>query len=143
MVAYPAIQMPPPDETMPQDGRLSAVCIGDELINMIGTPAVVVPAGFYASGLPFGPEPQASWTTAICRRSPTPGNKRHTCESRRHWSRRGCRHHAGTRRTAPTIDSFTVARMASGSAAARAVSKHTPRFLVARSRIGLVEAHLV
>ena len=54
---YPAIQMPPPDETMPQDGRLSegphsATSWG----NMIGVPAVVVPAGFYASGLPFGLE---------------------------------------------------------------------------------------
>jgi Asp-tRNA(Asn)/Glu-tRNA(Gln) amidotransferase A subunit family amidase len=54
---YPAIQMPPPDETMPQDGRLSeGPHSATAWVNMIGVPAVVVPAGFYASGLPFGLE---------------------------------------------------------------------------------------
>jgi amidase len=54
---YPAIQMPPPDETMPQDGVLSTGPHSDTgWVNMIGVPAVVVPAGFYASGLPFGLE---------------------------------------------------------------------------------------
>ncbi len=54
---YPAIQMPPPDETMPQDGKLSAgPHSATSWVNMIGVPAVVVPAGFYASGLPFGLE---------------------------------------------------------------------------------------
>jgi Asp-tRNA(Asn)/Glu-tRNA(Gln) amidotransferase A subunit family amidase len=54
---YPAIQMPPPDETMPQDGRLSeGPRSATSWVNMIGVPAVVVPAGFYANGLPFGLE---------------------------------------------------------------------------------------
>jgi Asp-tRNA(Asn)/Glu-tRNA(Gln) amidotransferase A subunit family amidase len=54
---YPAIQMPPPDETMPQDGRLSeGPHSATSWVNMIGVPAVVVPAGFYSSGLPFGLE---------------------------------------------------------------------------------------
>jgi Asp-tRNA(Asn)/Glu-tRNA(Gln) amidotransferase A subunit family amidase len=54
---YPAIQMPPPDETMPQDGRVSeGPHSATSWVNMIGIPAVVVPAGFYASGLPFGLE---------------------------------------------------------------------------------------
>ncbi len=54
---YPAIQMPPPDETMAQDGRLSeGPHSATSWVNMIGVPAVVVPAGFYASGLPFGLE---------------------------------------------------------------------------------------
>ncbi len=54
---YPAIQMPPPDETMPQDGVLSTGPHSDtSWVNMIGVPAVVVPAGFYAIGLPFGLE---------------------------------------------------------------------------------------
>lgn len=54
---YPAIQMPPPDETMPQDGALSGgPHSATSWINMLGTPAIVVPAGFYASGLPFGLE---------------------------------------------------------------------------------------
>ena len=54
---YPAIQMPPPDETLPQDGRLSeGPHSATSWVNMIGVPAVVVPAGFYASGLPFGLE---------------------------------------------------------------------------------------
>ena len=54
---YPAAQMPPPDETMPQDGALSGGPHSDTgWVNMIGVPAVVVPAGFYANGLPFGLE---------------------------------------------------------------------------------------
>jgi Asp-tRNA(Asn)/Glu-tRNA(Gln) amidotransferase A subunit family amidase len=54
---YPAIQMPPPDETMPQDGRISEGPHSDTgWVNMIGVPAVVVPGGFYPDGLPFGLE---------------------------------------------------------------------------------------
>ena len=54
---YPAIQMPPVDETMPQNGVVSTGPHSDtSWVNMIGVPAVVVPAGFYASGLPFGLE---------------------------------------------------------------------------------------
>ena len=54
---YPAIQMPPPDETMAQDGALSGGPHSNtSWVNMIGVPAVVVPAGFYESGLPFGLE---------------------------------------------------------------------------------------
>ncbi len=54
---YPAIQMPPPDETMPQDGKLSTGPHSDtSWVNMIGVPAVVVPGGFYPDGLPFGME---------------------------------------------------------------------------------------
>jgi Asp-tRNA(Asn)/Glu-tRNA(Gln) amidotransferase A subunit family amidase len=54
---YPAIQMPPVDETMPQDGRVSeGPHSATSWVNMIGVPAVVVPAGFYSSGLPFGLE---------------------------------------------------------------------------------------
>jgi Asp-tRNA(Asn)/Glu-tRNA(Gln) amidotransferase A subunit family amidase len=61
---YPAIQMPPPDETMPQDGGLSGgPHSATSWVNMIGVPAVVVPAGFYDSGLPFGLEFSARpWT---------------------------------------------------------------------------------
>ena len=61
---YPAIQMPPPNETMPQDGRLSeGPHSATSWVNMIGVPAVVVPAGFDASGLPFGLEFSARpWT---------------------------------------------------------------------------------
>lgn len=54
---YPATQMPPPDETMPQDGGISG---GPHSltgwVNSIGVPAIVVPGGFYPSGLPFGLE---------------------------------------------------------------------------------------
>ena len=54
---YPAIQMPPPDESMPQDGRVSeGPHSATSWVNMLGVPAIVVPAGFYASGLPFGLE---------------------------------------------------------------------------------------
>jgi amidase len=49
--------MPPPDETMPQDGRVSqGPHSATSWVNMIGVPAVAVPAGFYPSGLPFGLE---------------------------------------------------------------------------------------
>lgn len=54
---YPAIQMPPVDETMPQNGVLSTGPHSDTgWPNMIGVPAIVVAAGFYANGLPFGLE---------------------------------------------------------------------------------------
>ena len=54
---YPATQMPPPDESMPQDGKLSEGPHSDTgYVNMLGVPAVVVPGGFYPSGLPFGLE---------------------------------------------------------------------------------------
>jgi Asp-tRNA(Asn)/Glu-tRNA(Gln) amidotransferase A subunit family amidase len=56
-LVYPAAQMPPPDETMPQDGRISGgPHSATGWVNMIGVPAVVVPGGFYPSGLPFGLE---------------------------------------------------------------------------------------
>jgi len=54
---YPAAQMPPVDETMPQNGRLSSGPHSNTgWVNPIGIPAVVVSGGFYASGLPFGLE---------------------------------------------------------------------------------------
>ena len=54
---YPAAQMPPPDETMPQNGEISG-CPHSETswVNILGVPAIVVPGGFYPSGLPFGLE---------------------------------------------------------------------------------------
>jgi len=54
---YPATQMPPPDETMPQDGTISGGPHSDTgWVNDIGVPAIVVPGGFYDNGLPFGLE---------------------------------------------------------------------------------------
>ena len=54
---YPAIQMPPVDETMPQDGRLSeGPHSATGWVNMLGVPAISFPAGFYDNGLPFGIE---------------------------------------------------------------------------------------
>ena len=56
-LVYPATQMPPPDETMPQDGNISEGPHSDTgWVNMIGVPAIVVPGGFYPNGLPFGLE---------------------------------------------------------------------------------------
>jgi len=58
---YPATQMPPPDETMPQNGQLSGgPHSATGWVNRIGVPAVVVPGGFYPSGLPFGLEISAA-----------------------------------------------------------------------------------
>jgi Asp-tRNA(Asn)/Glu-tRNA(Gln) amidotransferase A subunit family amidase len=54
---YPAIQMPPVDETMPQDGHVSeGPHSATSWVNMLGVPAVVVVGGFYPGGLPFGLE---------------------------------------------------------------------------------------
>ena len=54
---YPADQMPPVDETMPQDGRVSDGPHSDtDWVNMLGVPAISFPAGFYEDGLPFGIE---------------------------------------------------------------------------------------
>jgi Asp-tRNA(Asn)/Glu-tRNA(Gln) amidotransferase A subunit family amidase len=52
---YPALQMPSNDETLP--GRRSqGPHTQTGWVNTIGVPAVVVPGGFYADGLPFGIE---------------------------------------------------------------------------------------
>ncbi len=55
---YPAINMPPPDETVPgPDGRPSnGPHSSTGWVNRIGVPAVVVPSGFYATGFPVGIE---------------------------------------------------------------------------------------
>ena len=54
---YPAVQMPPVDETMPQDGKVSeGPHSATSWVNMLGVPAVVVVGGFYPGGLPFGLE---------------------------------------------------------------------------------------
>ena len=54
---YPAIQMPPVDETMPQDGGLSQGPHSlTSWVNMLGVPAITVVGGYYESGLPFGLE---------------------------------------------------------------------------------------
>lgn len=54
---YPAIQMPPVDETMAQNGRLSEGPHSDtSWVNMLGVPAIVVVGGYYPGGLPFGLE---------------------------------------------------------------------------------------
>ena len=56
-LVYPAAQMPPPDETMPQDGRISGGPHSNTgWVNSIGIPAIVVAGGFYPDGLPFGLE---------------------------------------------------------------------------------------
>ena len=52
---YPTAQMPPPDETMPQDGKLSGGPHSETgWVNKIGVPAIALPAGYYPNGLPFG-----------------------------------------------------------------------------------------
>jgi Asp-tRNA(Asn)/Glu-tRNA(Gln) amidotransferase A subunit family amidase len=54
---YPAALMPPPDETMPQNGGISSgPHSATGWVNRIGVPAVVVSGGYYESGLPFGLE---------------------------------------------------------------------------------------
>ncbi len=54
-LVYPSAQMPPNDETIP--GEVSSGPHSETgWVNPIGVPAIVVPAGFYPSGLPFGLE---------------------------------------------------------------------------------------
>ncbi len=55
---YPAAQIPPNDEIAVLDsgGRSSGPHSRTAWVNPIGTPAVVVPGGFYDNGLPFGLE---------------------------------------------------------------------------------------
>ena len=54
---YPATQMPPPDETMPQNGEISGGPHSEtSWVNILGVPAIVVPGGWYPGGLPFGLE---------------------------------------------------------------------------------------
>jgi Asp-tRNA(Asn)/Glu-tRNA(Gln) amidotransferase A subunit family amidase len=54
-LVYPSAQMAPNDETIP--GTVSSGPHSETgWVNPIGVPAVVVPGGFYANGLPFGLE---------------------------------------------------------------------------------------
>jgi Asp-tRNA(Asn)/Glu-tRNA(Gln) amidotransferase A subunit family amidase len=55
---YPAIQMPPNDETILQPDSLpsSGPHSNTGWVNPLGVPAIVVPGGFYSNGLPFGLE---------------------------------------------------------------------------------------
>jgi Asp-tRNA(Asn)/Glu-tRNA(Gln) amidotransferase A subunit family amidase len=57
-LVYPAIQMPPFDEVaMAADGRRSMGPHSNTgWVNRIGVPAISLPGGFYANGLPFGVE---------------------------------------------------------------------------------------
>jgi amidase len=56
-LVYPSAQMAPPDETLPQGGKLSSGPHSETAwVNGLGIPAIVVPAGFYDMGLPFGLE---------------------------------------------------------------------------------------
>jgi len=60
---YPALQVPSNDERVelpddfPSDGPYSRT----DWVNCIGVPAIVVPAGFYPDGLPFGIEISADY----------------------------------------------------------------------------------
>jgi Asp-tRNA(Asn)/Glu-tRNA(Gln) amidotransferase A subunit family amidase len=60
-LVYPAIQMPPNDETLPlrEGNRSFGPHSQTSWVNVIGVPAISVPGGFYANGLPFGIEMSA------------------------------------------------------------------------------------
>src|ERR1700733_3481017 len=55
---YPALQVPPNDERtpLPQDYPSDGPYSFTNWVNRLGVPAIVVPAGYYPSGLPFGME---------------------------------------------------------------------------------------
>jgi Asp-tRNA(Asn)/Glu-tRNA(Gln) amidotransferase A subunit family amidase len=57
-MVYPAAQMPPNDEMLPllEGRRSSGPHSHTAWVNPLGLPAVVVPGGFFANGLPFGLE---------------------------------------------------------------------------------------
>jgi Asp-tRNA(Asn)/Glu-tRNA(Gln) amidotransferase A subunit family amidase len=54
-LVYPSAQMPPNDETLPGPPS-SGPHSETGWVNPLGVPAIVVPAGFYPDGLPFGLE---------------------------------------------------------------------------------------
>jgi amidase len=61
-LVYPAVLMPPPDEIASPGSEPHS---NTWWINPLGVPAVAVPAGFYANGLPFGIEMSARrWADA-------------------------------------------------------------------------------
>lgn len=60
---YPALQIPPNDEriTLPKDFPSDGPYSYSNWVNRLGAPAIVVPAGFYENGLPFGLEISADF----------------------------------------------------------------------------------
>jgi Asp-tRNA(Asn)/Glu-tRNA(Gln) amidotransferase A subunit family amidase len=53
---YPAMQTPANDETRPETAAIGGPHSDTGWVNILGAPAIVVPAGAYANGLPFGVE---------------------------------------------------------------------------------------
>lgn len=60
---YPALQIPPNDERnpLPKDFPSDGPYSFSNWVNRLGAPAIVVPAGFYENGLPFGLEISADF----------------------------------------------------------------------------------
>ncbi len=60
---YPALQIPANDEReeLPKDFPSDRPYSRTDWVNCLGAPAVVVPGGFYANGLPFGVEMSADY----------------------------------------------------------------------------------
>ena len=88
---YPTAQMPPPDETMPQDGKLSGGPHSETgWVNKIGVPAVALQAAALL------PKRTAVWTgdqrasvalMATCWAGRTASNRRPGCGVRLCWSK--------------------------------------------------------
>ena len=89
---YPAIQMPPVDETMAQNGRLSEGPHSDtSWVNMLGVPAVVVVGGYYPAGCRSGWRFQGSpGTTENSWGTPTDTSRPRITAIRRCWWNRDC-----------------------------------------------------
>jgi aspartyl-tRNA(Asn)/glutamyl-tRNA(Gln) amidotransferase subunit A len=60
---YPALQIPPNDERIPvpKDNPSDGPYSFSNWVNRLGAPAIVVPAGYYDNGLPFGLEISADF----------------------------------------------------------------------------------
>jgi len=101
---YPAAQMPPPDETMPQDGQISGGPHSDTgWLNDIGAPAVVVPGGFYPTAFPSAwKSPRAIGRMATCSAGPTPTSKQPNSAIRPSSWKKACCPSSASRARSPT-----------------------------------------
>ena len=129
---YPAAQMPPVDETMPQDGKVTdGPHSATSWVNSLGFPPWSWSAASTRAGCPSAWSSQRALSgTATCWASPMPGSRGRITAILRCWWRGGfCRAHADQIRKR-SLSSAAMRRLTcSGASQPRRCTKYCPSAL--------------